>query len=147
MRRPSGFMSRAQVGIGDPAIDFRVASGYFMSYRYQTCSIIHTMDLDTASIDAQIAKLQAERQRKIDLADRARREQEKQEARVLIGSTPTKKKPRRESSAVPHIIALTIQWTRTTSIMSLLDLLSLVSPLWQRYHALPNKFCHLSQPT
>jgi minichromosome maintenance protein 10 len=50
------------------------------------------MDADTADLDAQIAKLQEERRRKLAIAERAQREREKEEAKVLIGLTPTKKK-------------------------------------------------------
>ncbi|ORX36122.1 hypothetical protein BD324DRAFT_652025 [Kockovaella imperatae] len=48
------------------------------------------MDVDTADLDAQIAALQAEKARKLRLADQSRRAREQEEAKVLIGSTPTK---------------------------------------------------------
>jgi hypothetical protein len=46
--------------------------------------------LDTSDLDAQIAALQAEKARKVAIAERAQRQKEKEEARTLIGSTPTK---------------------------------------------------------
>ena len=50
------------------------------------------MEADTADIDAQIAKLLEERGRKLAQAERAQREQEKEQQKVLVGHTPTKKK-------------------------------------------------------
>ncbi len=50
------------------------------------------MDLDTADLDAQIAALQAERAKKLRNADQARLSREMEEAKVIIGSTPTKAK-------------------------------------------------------
>ncbi|WWD21887.1 hypothetical protein CI109_106375 [Kwoniella shandongensis] len=48
------------------------------------------MDLDTSDLDAQIAALQAAKATKLAKAEAARRVLEKEEAKVLIGSTPTK---------------------------------------------------------
>ena len=48
------------------------------------------MDVDTADLDRQIAELQAERAKKYAKAGRARLAQEKEEAKILIGTTPTK---------------------------------------------------------
>ena len=48
------------------------------------------MDADTSDLDAQIAALQAQKTRKLELAEKARLAREKEEAKVLIGSTPTK---------------------------------------------------------
>jgi len=50
------------------------------------------MEADTADLDAQIAKLQEEKRRKLAIAERARLENEKEEAKVLVGLTPTKRK-------------------------------------------------------
>ncbi|WRT65218.1 uncharacterized protein IL334_002161 [Kwoniella shivajii] len=48
------------------------------------------MDVDTSDIDAQIAALQKARDDKLAQAAKARRAIEKEEAKVLVGSTPTK---------------------------------------------------------
>ena len=50
------------------------------------------MEANTADIDAQIAKLLEERGKKLAQAERAQREQEKEQQKVLVGHTPTKKK-------------------------------------------------------
>lgn len=60
------------------------------------------MDADTSDIDAQIAKLQEEKRRKLELAERAQRERDKAAAKVLVGSTPTKKRIRGESIVEDH---------------------------------------------
>jgi minichromosome maintenance protein 10 len=49
-----------------------------------------TDTLDTSDIDAQIAALQAQKATKLAKAEKTRKELEKEEARVLIGLTPTK---------------------------------------------------------
>ena len=48
------------------------------------------MDLDTSDLDRQIASLQAERSKKLLRADQARLAREKEDAKVLVGLTPTK---------------------------------------------------------
>ena len=48
------------------------------------------MDDDTTDIDAQIAALQVQKARKLAQTARLRRDKEKEEASILIGSTPTK---------------------------------------------------------
>ena len=48
---------------------------------------------DTADIDAQIAALQDLRAKVLAKAERTKREKEAEEAKVLVGSTPTKTKP------------------------------------------------------
>ena len=48
------------------------------------------MDLDTTDLDRQIASLQAERSKKLLRADQARLAREKEDAKVLVGLTPTK---------------------------------------------------------
>jgi len=45
---------------------------------------------DTVDLDAQIAALQAERAKKVAIAERVQRQKEKEDAKVLIGSTPVK---------------------------------------------------------
>ncbi len=48
------------------------------------------MDLDTSDLDAQIAALKAARDKVLRKADQARLSRDKEEARILIGTTPTK---------------------------------------------------------
>ncbi|KAK8846571.1 hypothetical protein IAR55_005657 [Kwoniella newhampshirensis] len=48
------------------------------------------MDLDISDLDAQIAALQAAKAAKVARAEAARRALEKEQAKVLVGSTPTK---------------------------------------------------------
>ncbi|WWC67476.1 uncharacterized protein I206_101384 [Kwoniella pini CBS 10737] len=48
------------------------------------------MDFDTDDIDAKIAALQKLKEEKLAKADKARRLEEKEQAKVLVGSTPTK---------------------------------------------------------
>ena len=51
-------------------------------------------DADTADLDAQIAKLQEQKRRKVEQAERLERERQRAAEQVLVGSTPTKKRPR-----------------------------------------------------
>ena len=55
------------------------------------------MDDDTADIDAQIAQLEALKAKKLAKAAAVRERQEREDAKVLVGSTPTK--PKREQLA------------------------------------------------
>jgi hypothetical protein len=48
------------------------------------------MDLDTDDIDAQIAALQAAKERKLAAARREQERKEKESAKVLVGLTPKK---------------------------------------------------------
>ncbi|OCF40221.1 hypothetical protein I317_05978 [Kwoniella heveanensis CBS 569] len=48
------------------------------------------MDLDTSDLDAQIAALQAAKAAKMAKADAARLAREREEAKILVGNTPTK---------------------------------------------------------
>lgn len=49
-------------------------------------------DLDTADLDAQIAQLEALKAARIAKAEVLARQREKEAAKVLVGSTPTKLK-------------------------------------------------------
>lgn len=51
-------------------------------------------DLDTADLDAQIARLQEERAKRMAKAEGEQRRAEASAAKVLIGATPTKGKLR-----------------------------------------------------
>lgn len=59
--------------------------------------LVAMTDADTADIDAQIAKLQEQKWRKVEQAERAERERQRAAEQILVGSTPTKKRPRGES--------------------------------------------------
>lgn len=49
------------------------------------------MTVDTADIDAQIALLQAEKEKKLEVARRQQERQAREDAKILIASTPGKK--------------------------------------------------------
>lgn len=51
-------------------------------------------DLDTADLDAQIARLQEERAKRMAKAAAAQRKEDASAAKILIGATPTKGEPR-----------------------------------------------------
>ncbi|WVR04258.1 hypothetical protein IAU60_001258 [Kwoniella sp. DSM 27419] len=59
------------------------------------------MELDTTDIDAQIAALQAARAAKVAKAEQAQRARDKEEAEVLVGSTPTKAVSRAAAQELP----------------------------------------------
>jgi uncharacterized protein YqfA (UPF0365 family) len=53
------------------------------------------MSVDTSDIDTQIATLQAEKAKKLAIAEREARRKEMEENKVLVASTPGKKRESR----------------------------------------------------
>lgn len=66
-------------------------------------------DVDTADLDAEMAKIAALKAKRIEVARRAQREREKEAAKILIDSTPTKKGEEPEKVAVVDWILLAVK--------------------------------------
>lgn len=66
-------------------------------------------DVDTADLDAEMAKIAALKAKRIEVARRAQREREKEAAKILIDSTPTKKGEEPEKVAVVDWITISCE--------------------------------------